>query len=435
MAVKVEKAENNTVKMEIEIPSDEAMKAYNLAVKRISDNVTIAGFRKGKAPRGVVEKYVGVEKIKTEALERLLPGFLSRAIIENNFDVVAEPVVEKFNFELGQPVTLTARVELRPEVTLGEYKNMEIKVEKFTTPEDAMERELKGLAQRFATVKPVIERETTATDIVVFDFEGFIGLEPIKNASSKNYMLDLSNSNFIPGFAEGLVGHKISEEFEIKVKFPEDYHEESMRNADATFKIKINEIKEKIVPEIDDELAKKAGPFKSIEDLKKDIQNYLDASEKSENERRSGEAVFTKVVEAAKVEIQDTMINREANALMNDMRQRYEQQGVSWDKVLEAQGQDKIFEQMREEAKNRIKNSLVIEKIAKLEEIKAEPNDFQEHVKEISQVYRAEEKDIIEQMRKNPSLINAMSQQIISKKVAKFLQDNNTFKFEEKTKG
>lgn len=435
MAVKVEKAENNTVKLELEIPSDEAMKAYNAAVKRIGENVTIAGFRKGKAPRGVVEKYVGIERIKTEALENMLPKVLADALSDNKLDVVTEPYIEKYEFELGKPVKVIAKVELRPEVTLGDYKNMEIAVEKFVTPEDALDKELNALAARFATVKPVIDRETKNTDLVVFDFEGFSGGEVIKNGASKNYMLDLANSNFIPGFAEGLVGHKISEEFEINVKFPADYHDEKMRDADAVFKIKINEIKEKITPAIDDELAKKAGPFKSIEDLKKDITSYLENAQKAENERRSGEAVFTKVVENAKVDIQDTMINREAHMLMNDLRQRYEQQNVPWDKILESQGQDKIFEQMREEAKSRIKNSLVIEKIAKEEDIKVETGDFQEHIREIAQSYKTDEQNILEQMKKNPSLINAISQQIISKKIAKFLQDNNTFKYEEKTKG
>ena len=429
MTVKIEKQDKNMVKLDIEIDTDTAMKEYSKSCKRLAQRVNIPGFRKGKAPRNVIEKFVGIEAIQRDALDYMLPGIFAQAIRENNLNIITEPYLESYKFELGKPVEIVAKMELKPEVKIEQYKDLEVEVEEFKNPEDAMDKELKSLAEKYATLEPVINRETTDKDIVLMDFEGMANGEPIKGGSSKNYMLDLGNSNFIPGFAEQLVGKKIGEEFTIDVKFPDEYHDEKLKGQPAQFKIKINEIKEKIVPEINDELAKKVGPFKTIEDLKADIQKYLDNTANAENEKRKSNKIFETVLSKITVDVQDSMINREAQALLDEFKQKIQSSGVEWDKVVEKEGHEKIWEELRVEALNRIKNSLLISEIAKLENIQVTASDIEQKLNELASMYGTDRSLILKEIQKNATLIQSLSQQALSQKVTKFLIDNNKFNF------
>lgn len=434
MNVTIEKLENNLVKLDIEVSAEVAAQEYNKACRKISEIVNIPGFRKGKAPRNIIEKYAGVERIKHEALDHMLPKVFADVIRENDFDVVTEPFVESFDFNVGEPVKVVAKMELKPEVKLAAYKDLELEVGEYKTPEDALDKELKNLADKFATLEPVIDRETTVNDIVIIDFNGSVDGEPIKGGSAKNYQLDLANSTFIPGFAEQIVDHKISEEFTIKVKFPEEYHEDSLKGKDAEFIIKINEIKEKIVPELNDEFAQKVGAFKTIDDLKKDITNYFEKTAEEENKKRAQNVIFDKIVETAEVDIQDSMVNREAKYLMEDVKQRVTGQGLSWEQVLDSQGHETIWNNLRTEALTRIKNSLVMSAIAKAEDIKVENTDFESKVKEMAAIYNTEDKAIYEQMVKNPALAQSLTQQILSQKISQFLVENNKVTYVEDKK-
>lgn len=428
MNTKIEKLPENVVKVDIEVPAKEAVNYYNSAAKRLAQFVNIPGFRKGKAPRNVLEQHIGEERIKHEALENALPRIFADVVKENDFDVVAQPYVESYTFNVGEDLKITAKIELRPEVTLGEYKGLTIEVEEYKTPEDAFQKSIDNLLSQSAETVLVTDRVTEAKDIVVFDFEGFANGEKIEHGDAKNYTLDLANSSFILGFAEQLVGKPLGEEFEINVTFPESYHEKKLAGQPAVFKCKINEIKTKVLPELTDEFAQKVGPFKTVEDLKADIQSYLDTQKSDIDRTNSEKAVFEKVVGEAKVEIQQSMIDRETDQLVEEYKQKLQMQGFNWDQAVEAQGYENIMKELKEDAAVRVKNSLVIDKIAKEENITVSQADFGAKLSELSRMYQIDTPTMIKQLSQTPGVFNALSQQALNEKVTQFLAENNTVK-------
>lgn len=432
MKVNVEKEQNNVVKLDIELPAKDAVNEYNKAVKMISEYVNIPGFRKGKAPRNIVEKHVGVDRIKHEALERLLPNVFRDAILQNKLDVISQPVVESFDYEIGEDLKIVAKVELRPEVTLGDYKNLTVEVEEYVTPAEAFDKSMDSLLQRNSTFNIVVDRPTKETDIVVIDFDGSVNGEKIQGGAAKNYTLDLAHSNFIAGFAEQLVGKNLNEEFDINVEFPKDYHDEKLAGQPAVFAIKINEIKEKVLPEINDEFAQKVGPFKTVDDLKADIQSYLDATKEKEDKKKSEDAIFEKILANVKVDIQESMIEREVQSLVEEYKQRLAMQGFNWEEAIKSQGMDGLLETLRGEAITRIKNSLVIDKIAQEENIKIENADLEKKLKDIESVYHMGRADVLNQLKQNPALFTSLSQQALNEKVVEFLAENNKVVFKKK---
>ena len=428
MNTTIEKQADNIVKVNIDVEAKEAVNYYNNAAKRLAQYVNIPGFRKGKAPRNIVEQHIGEERIKQEALESALPRIFSEVIKENDFDVVAQPYVESYSYKIGEDLKIEAKLELRPEVTLGEYKGLSLEVEAYKTPEDAMQKSLDGLLQQHATTVVVTDRKTLATDIVVFDFDGYSNGEKIEHGDAKNYSLDLANSSFIPGFAEQLVDRPLGEEFEINVTFPEEYHEKKLAGQPATFKCKINEIKTKVLPELNDEFVQKVGPFKTVDELKADIQKYLDTQKEDIDRTNSEKAIFDKVTGEAKVDIQQSMIDREADQLVEEYKQKLAMQGFSWEQAVEAQGYDNIMNSLKEDAAVRVKNSLVIDKIAKEENITVSQADFGAKLSELSRAYQIDPATMMKQLSQTPGVFNALSQQALNEKVTQFLADNNTVK-------
>lgn len=428
MNTTIEKQPENIVKVDVEIPAKDAVEFYNNAAKKLAQYVNIPGFRKGKAPRNVVEQHIGEERIKQEALEAALPRIFSSVIKENDFDVVAQPYVESYDYKIGEDLKIVAKLELRPEVTLGEYKGLTLEVEEFKTPEDAMQKSIDGLLQQHATTLVVTDRKTLATDVVVFDFDGYSNGEKIEHGDAKNYTLDLANSSFIPGFAEQLIDRPLGEDFEINVTFPEEYHEKKLAGQPAVFKCKINEIKTKVLPELTDEFVQKVGPFKSVDELKADIQQYLDTQKADIDRTNSEKAIFEKVTSEAKVEIQQSMIDREADQLVEEYKQKLSMQGFTWEQAVEAQGYDNIVNSLKEDAAVRVKNSLVIDKIAKVENITVSQADFTAKLAELSKMYQIDTATMVKQLSQTPGVFNALSQQALNEKVTQYLADNNTVK-------
>ena len=428
MNTTIEKQPENIVKVDIEIPAKEAVNYYNSAAKRLAQYVNIPGFRKGKAPRNIVEQYVGEERIKHEALEGALPRIFSEVIKENQFDVVAQPYVESYDYKVGNDLKITAKLELRPDVTLGEYKGLNIEVDEYKTPEDALQKSIDSLLEQHATTIVVTDRKTIDKDIVVFDFEGFSNGEKIEHGDAKNYTLDLANSSFIPGFAEQLVDRTLGEEFEINVTFPEEYHEKKLAGQPAVFKCKINEIKSKVLPELNDEFVQKVGPFKTVDDLKADIQKYLDNQKADIDRTNSEKAIFEKVMSNAKVDIQQSMIDREADQLVEEYKQKLSMQGFTWEQAVQAQGYENIMKSLKEDAEVRVRNSLIIDKIAKEENITVSQAEFGAKLSELSQMYQIDATTMIKQLSQTPGVFNALSQQALNEKVMRFLSDNNTVK-------
>lgn len=425
MKVTLEKEKENVVKLDITIPAKDAVDAYNKAVNTISKYVNIDGFRKGKAPRAVVERHVGTERIKQEAIENLMPKAINQAVVDNNLDLVAQPYITNYNFNIGEDLTVTAKAELRPEVTLGQYKGLTLEVKDSPVEEDAMQKSIDRLLEQHSTQETVIDRPTKETDIAVIDFEGTANGEKIVGGDAKNYPLDLAHSNFIPGFAEQLVGKNLNDEFDIKVNFPEDYHDEKLKGQPATFKIKINEIKEKKLPELNDEFAQKVGNFKTVDDLKADVQQYLESQRERTNKINSENEVFKAVIDGAKVDIPQSMIDREANSLREEYKQRLAAQGIDWDVLVKAQGEDQLLKNLDEDALVRIKNSLVIDKIAKEESIKLEQKDLEAKFAQLGAAYGLKPQDLIKQLGQNPEMLASISQQAMNDKVREFLMENN----------
>lgn len=428
MKVTVENEKENLVKLNITIPAEEATNAYNSAVRRISQHVTIDGFRMGKAPRNMVEARVGVERIKQEAIEGLMPKVVNEAVAENKLDLITQPYITSYDFELGKDLSVVVSAETRPEVKLGEYKNLTVEADDVVEKTDDCEKTLENLKNQFAEEKIVTGRETNSTDIVNIDFDGSSNGEKIKGGEAKGYRLDLGHSNFIPGFAEQLVGKNAGEEFDIDVTFPADYHDEKLKGQKAVFKIKINEIKERVLPEINDEFAQKVG-LESVDALKADIKKHID--EKIENSKKvnAENAVFKKVIDGAEVEISDRMIDREAQSLLAEYKNRLASQGISWEMIIKTQSEDEIMKSIREDAASRIKNSLVIDKIAKEEKITLAQEDITKKFDQLGAAYGVSQQEIVQQISKNPEILSSLSQQAMNDKVRDFLMKNNKVEY------
>ncbi len=391
----------------------------------MAQRVNVPGFRQGKAPKNILEKYVGIAALQKEVLDSVLPTIFETTIEENNFDLISAPSVESYEFAEDKTLKVVAKLELKPEVNLEEYKGITVEIEEYKNADDAMDKELKNLSERYAVLNDITDRNSKETDLVNIDFTGYVDGEEIKGGAAKNYMLDLAHSNFIPGFAEQLVNHKAGEEFKINVKFPDEYHDEKLKGKDAEFNIKLNAVKEKVLPEINDDLAKKVNAkFETLDALKEDIQKYLDNNVKTENERRTANKIFDTLLEKTNIDIQDSMINREIQALMGEFRQRVNMQGGNFDEMLEKEGHQKVYEQMKEEAVKRIKTSLIIGKIAQNENLTVTSEDIQEKINAMAAAYRTTAQNIVAEIQKNVNLLQSINQQIISEKVTRLLLDN-----------
>lgn len=424
------KGQENVVTLNIVIPAKEADSSYNTAVSRISQHINIDGFRKGKAPKSVIERHVGVDRIQQEALELVLPKHLSQAIHDNQLDVITQPAITDYKYENGKDLEVKVEVEIRPEVTLGAYKDLNVKAEIPAEDDGAFDKALNNFLTQHASMELVLDRPSSETDTVVFDFDGTCNGEAIQGGSAKGYSLDLGHSNFIPGFAEQLVGHNIKDEFDIQVTFPEDYHDEKLKGQPATFAIKINEIKQRVLPELNDEFVKKSSRFSTVDELKADIKDYIEHQRESLKKTSAENAVFKNVVESSFVEIPQNMINREVASLRNEYQQRLAYQGMDWNTFIQTQGSEEEFNKtLEEDAKLRIKNSLIIDKISKEENISVEQADFSDRLSKIASAYGIGAQDLVKQFGQNPDFLTTISQQIVNDKVREFLANNNKVEY------
>lgn len=421
MKIDVQRVDQFTANISIEIEPERATAEYNKACRRLSQRINVPGFRRGKAPRQVVEKNVGVEKIKQEVLERILPHAFADAISENQLDVVAPPNITDYTYDFNQPIKVSATVELRPEVTLPEISSIDVKVPKFSAPDENVDTELQAVLQRLTTLEPVIDRAAEPTDIVNINFAGAINGELIRGGTANNYQLDLGDNNFIEGFSDQIIGHSIGEEFTISVKFPEDYHDNTLKGKPAVFTIKINEIKKKIVPELNDETVKKLGTYQTVDDLKNDIRKYIDQRSEEENQFRAQKTVIEAYVEKVQLELPDSLVNREAKVLMKDVQERFKQQGLNWEQYAAQEGPEKIMENFRQEAKQRLKTSLSFTALAKQQNVQVSQEEYQNEVNNVARMRGVDEKIVFRELANNPNGVQALLDHLVSQKVASYL--------------
>jgi len=429
MKIDFEKEEHNIAKVAIEIPAKDGLDAYNKAIKNYSQHINVPGFRRGKAPRNIVERQVGKERIISEALETLLPSAFQQVISENKLEVLMQPRINDYEFEVGKDIKVNATIELKPEVTLKNYKGMTVDVEEYEIPKDAFDKSLQNLLEQSAKLELVVDRKTKADDVIVFDFDGYVNGEKIEHGDAKNYTMDLANSSFIPGFAEQLVDKALDTDFDVNVTFPENYHEAKLAGQPAVFKCKIHEIKEKVLPELTDEFAQKVGPFKTVDELKADIQSYLDKQKEASDKKNFEKAIMDKLHDEVEVDIHDAMIERESDSLLEEYKQKLRSQGFTWEQAIEAQGLDNIMKTIKEDAVFRIKNSLIIDKISREENITVDQESITAKMDSLSAMYQMDRETFAKYMFQNPGMINNISQQILNEKVIGFLAENNTAKY------
>ncbi len=430
MDFKVERKDGNLCEIDITVDEKKANQEYEKACKRIAQRVNIEGFRRGKAPRMILEQRVGKEAIQNDAIGVITQEICTKVIRDNKLDVIADPLIKTSEFNLDKPSYFVVELELRPEVKLPQYKGLTVEVEEYKTPDDAMDKQIQAICERFAKNEKTDEKVAKKDSIVLIDFDGSINGEPIKGGKAPNYTLDLAHSNFIPGFAEAIVGKPVGEEFTIDVTFPEKYHDAEIAGKQAQFKILIHEIQKRVVPEITDDIVKQVNAnLKTVDDLKKDIQKYLEITAKRENEQKSSAAIYNKVLEGVEVDIQESIIEREVRSLTHELEQRAVAQGATLQAIYDAEGEEKVKKELRDDAIARIKNSLVISKIAVEENIKVQQKDIEEKIRLLAQTYGTSAKEVVNEVQKNPMIINSLSQQALSEKITKFLNDNNKVVF------
>ena len=400
-----EKIEKNKVELRIEADADQVAAALDKAFKKVVAKVNVPGFRKGKVPRFIFEAKFGVESLYQEALDILLPEAYMNAVRETGVEPVDSPEIEIEQFGKGQALKFKAKVVVKPEVQLGEYRGIEVPQKDENVTEEEIEAELKRLQERHAELV-VKEGAAEKGDIVVIDFEGKTeDGEPVGNKTEK-YRLELGSGSFIPGFEDQIVGMTGGEEKEISVTFPENYHVENLRSKPAVFKIKLHEIKSKLLPELDDEFAKDVSEFETLEELKRDIENRLKENKKIANQRETESTVVEKASANAVVDIPEVMITNEVDNMYRDMSNRMRLQGLSFDAYMRAIGKSEaeMKEELKEEARRRVRNNLVLEAIAKAENISVSDEEVDQQLEKLANQYQRSVGEIRSILTKNGTL-------------------------------
>ena len=426
MKVTVENGENQQVTLTIEVEAAEVNKAVEQACKRLANRVSIPGFRKGKAPRMIVERHVGKDAVLQEAFDIVAPKALSKAFDEQKIDPVTRPSVDIETLEEGKDLVFKATVTPRPEVKLGDYKGLNVPKNEVNITDEDVEKQLKTFQDRQGKLVDAPEgAEVKDGDFTTLDFKGFVDGEAFDGGEGKDYPLQIGSNSFIPGFEDQLVGAKIGEERDVNVKFPEEYHAKELAGKDATFKCTIRSIKTKELPAIDDELAKKVSKFETLDELKADIRKNLEenAERTAENDQKS--AAIEMATNNITVDIPAVMIDNRVTAMIQEMAMRLEQQGMKLEQYLQYAGTDisKLREQYRETAEKNVKTDLMLEEVAKAEDIKVEAKDLDEEVAAMAAAYGATPQQV-QKIIKEQGRIGDLAASVLRKKTAQFIIDN-----------
>lgn len=426
MKVTAENGENQQVTLTIEVEAAEVSKAVERAVKRLANRVNIPGFRKGKAPRKIVESNVGIDALLQEAFDLIAPKAFSDALDEQKIDPVTRPDIDVVTLEDGKNLVFKATVTPRPEVKLGEYKNLKVEKAAVEVSDEDVEKQLKNFQDRQGKMVEAPEGAVVENgDFTTLDFEGFVAGEAFEGGKGQDYPLQIGSGSFIPGFEEQLVGAKVGEEKEVNVKFPDEYHSAELAGKDAMFKCTVRSIKHKELPEIDDELAKKVSTFQTLDELKADIRkNLLETAEKkAENDHKS--AAIEQATENITVEIPAVMIDNRVTTMIQEMAMRLEQQGMKLEQYLQYAGTDiaKIREDYRETAEKNVKTDLMLEEVAKAEDIKVEAKDLDAEVAGMAAAYGATPQQV-QKIIKEQGRIGDLAASVLRKKTAQFIIDS-----------
>lgn len=418
MSLQVEKLEKNTAKLKIEVPAEQFSAALKSAYNKNKGRYNIPGFRKGKAPYEMIKKMYGTGIFYEEAANEIIDATYQDAAKESGLDIVSRPSIEVTEIEEGKDMVYEATVAVKPEVTLGEYKGIEVQKAKAEVSDEDIEAEINSVREKNSRLVTIEDRGAELGDEVTIDFDGYTDGVPFAGGKGEDYPLVLGSHSFIDTFEDQLVGKKTGEECEVHVTFPEEYHAEELKGKPAMFKVVVKEIKKKELPEVNDEFASEVSDFDTLEEYKKDLADQLlkekQAAAATENENR----VVAKVVENASMEISDLMIEEQVNGMLNNYVRRLENQGISFKEYAKITGMtaEKIGEQMKPQAIKTIQTRLVLEAVAKAENIVASDEAVEAQFDKMAENYKMEkdqikalfDEDQIAQMRDDLSVQEAI---------------------------
>ncbi|MCI5996269.1 MAG: trigger factor [Blautia sp.] len=392
MSLQVEKLEKNMAKLTIEVSAEDFEAAVQKAYLKNKGKISIPGVRKGKAPRKMIEKMYGAGIFFEDAANALIPDAYEKETADCDLEIVSRPEIDVVQIESGKPFVFTAEVALKPEVTLGEYKGIEVEKQNIEVTDEEVQAEVDKERENNSRTLDVDDRAVENGDMVKLDFEGFVDGVAFDGGKGENFDLTIGSGSFIPGFEEQLVGAEIGADVEVNVTFPEDYHAADLAGKPAVFKCKVNEIKVKELPEADDDFAQDVSEFETLEEYKADIRKNL--TEKKEQEAKAAKeaAVVEKIVANASMEIPDAMIDNQVRQMADDFARRIQSQGLTVEQYFQFTGMtaDKLFEQMRPEALKRIQNSLVLEAVAAAEQIEISDERVEEELVKMAEAYKME---------------------------------------------
>ncbi len=392
MSVQVEKLEKNMAKLTIEVSAEELDKAIEKVYQKQKNSINVPGFRKGKVPRAMVEKMYGAAVFYEDAANELIPAAYEKAYDECGEDIVSSPKIDVVQIEKGKPFIFTAEVALKPEVTLGKYKGVKVdKVEVSVTDAD-VDAEIDRERERNARSISVSDRAVKDGDQTVIDFEGFKDGVAFEGGKGENYPLTIGSGAFIPGFEEQLIGKNIGEEVEVNVTFPEQYQAEELAGQPAVFKVTVKEIKEKQLPELDDEFAAEVSEFDTLAEYKEDVKKNLTEKREKDAKNAKEDAVIDAIIEDAKMDIPDAMVETTQRQMVQEFAQNIQMQGLSIEQYFQFTGltAEAMMEQVKPQAEKRIKSRLVLEAVVKAENIVATDEDFDKEIARMAEMYQME---------------------------------------------
>ena len=392
MSVTVEKLEKNMAKLTIEVSADELEKAIQAAYLKQKNRINIPGFRKGKAPRAMIEKMYGAGIFYEDAANALIPNAYSEALAECEETIVSQPSIDVVQLEKGKPFIFTAEVALKPEVTLGEYKGLEVPKSELEVTEEEIAGELRKEQESNSRTIDVDDRAVADGDKVTLDYEGFVDGEAFDGGKGTDYPLTIGSGAFIPGFEEQLVGVEIGKETEVNVTFPENYQAENLAGKPAVFKCTVKKIEVKELPELDDDFAKDVSEFDTLEEYKADIKKNLEEKKADAAKRAKEDAAVDAAIEKASMEIPDAMIDTQVSNMIEDFARRIQSQGLTMEQYLQFTGMTPaaLQEQMKPQALKRIQSRLVLEKIAEVENIQISDEKLDEEIAQMAEMYKME---------------------------------------------
>lgn len=424
MKTELTKLEGNVVELKVEFDSEEWKASQNKVLKRVAQNINVPGFRKGKAPVAMIKQRINMSMLLEDAMEQLLNDRYTQLLKDNGVEPVAQPEVTPD--EITEKVLkVTLKIQEKPDVTLGQYKDIEVKKDEVNVTDEDIDNEIKSIQERNAEWVVKEEGEVEEGDTAVIDYEGFMDGVAFEGGKDENHHLVIGSGQFIPGFEGQVKGMKANEEKDIVVTFPEDYQASDLAGKEATFKVVVHEIQYRTLPEIDDELAKDAGidGVETLEDLKTNIQTRLQNQRETEAEDKYTNELYEKVIENTPIDVPAVMIDNEVNAMLEEVKRNITSQGLDFDTFTKLTGQDEnaIREELRPQADSRVRFNLILEAIAKQEELTVSDEELEEEFKQIAQSYGRE----VDEMKKMLSgVTDSISHDIMMRKAVKVIRDN-----------